>query len=134
MISRSSCSRCRRATDKPFKYPAIFSRAAVTVITKTDLLPYVRFDIERATDQILSLNPDARILTTSTYTGRGMGACVPVPRRAARREVTRSDRGARAVMKLPFESPEPVLALGGSPSGRSVHGGRAGGVPLATGG
>jgi hydrogenase nickel incorporation protein HypB len=58
--------------DKPFKYPAIFSRAAVSVITKMDLLPHVGFDLERARNQIKSLNPDARILTVSTTTGRGM--------------------------------------------------------------
>jgi len=58
--------------DKPFKYPAIFSRAAVTVITKVDLLPHVRFDMERATGQIRSLNPEARVFTTSTYSGRGI--------------------------------------------------------------
>jgi hydrogenase nickel incorporation protein HypB len=58
--------------DKPFKYPAIFARASVTVITKLDLLPHVRFDVERATDQILSLNPDARIVATSAYTGQGV--------------------------------------------------------------
>lgn len=58
--------------DKPFKYPAIFSRASVTVITKTDLQRHVRFDPARATERILSLNPDARIVATSTYTGQGM--------------------------------------------------------------
>lgn len=58
--------------DKPFKYPAIFSRAAITVITKVDLSPHVRFDLERATDQVLSLNPDARVFTTSAYTGEGL--------------------------------------------------------------
>ena len=31
--------------DKPFKYPAIFSRAGITVITKVDLLPHVEFDL-----------------------------------------------------------------------------------------
>ena len=58
--------------DKPFKYPAIFARSAVTVITKTDLLPYVSFDLGRARNQILSLNPAARIVETSATTGRGM--------------------------------------------------------------
>ena len=60
--------------DKPFKYPAIFSRAAVTMITKMDLLPHVSFDLERAKNQVLSLNPDARVFTTSTTTGAGMAA------------------------------------------------------------
>ena len=32
--------------DKPIKYPALFSRADVTVITKSDLLPYVPFDLD----------------------------------------------------------------------------------------
>ncbi|MCU0232320.1 MAG: hydrogenase nickel incorporation protein HypB [Acidobacteria bacterium] len=32
-------------SDKPFKYPAIFARAEVTVVTKIDLLPHVRFDL-----------------------------------------------------------------------------------------
>ena len=59
-------------SDKPFKYPAIFSRAEVTVITKSDLMRHVRFDIERAKDQILRLNPSARIFETSAYTGQGL--------------------------------------------------------------
>ncbi len=41
--------------DKPFKYPAIFSKAAVTVVTKTDLLPYVPFDLAAAREQVRTL-------------------------------------------------------------------------------
>ena len=67
--------------DKPFKYPAIFSRAAVTVITKTDLLPHVPFDLERATEQILSLNPDAEVFEVSAHTGAGMEAWCEFVRR-----------------------------------------------------
>jgi hydrogenase nickel incorporation protein HypB len=58
--------------DKPFKYPAIFARAEVTVITKNDLLPHVPFRLERAARQVKRLNPDARILTTSTENGTGI--------------------------------------------------------------
>ena len=39
---------CAEGDDKPLKYPAIFFKAELLVITKTDLLPYVRFDIEAA--------------------------------------------------------------------------------------
>ena len=60
--------------DKPFKYPAIFSKAAVTVVTKTDLLPYVPFDLAAAREQVRSLNPEGRLLEVSTTTGAGMDA------------------------------------------------------------
>ena len=43
--------------DKPFKYPAIFARAEVTVITKADLLPHVSFDLEAVREQVATLNP-----------------------------------------------------------------------------
>ncbi|MCK6448279.1 MAG: hydrogenase nickel incorporation protein HypB [Planctomycetes bacterium] len=60
--------------DKPFKYPGIFSKAAVAVITKCDLLPHVRFDVERAESEIRTLRPDVRIVRTSTADGRGLDA------------------------------------------------------------
>ncbi len=58
--------------DKPFKYPGIFSKAAVAVITKSDLLPFVRFDVESARAEIRTLRPDAQILLTSVIDGTGM--------------------------------------------------------------
>ena len=58
--------------DKPVKYPAIFARAEVAVITKSDLLPYVPFDLESVRDQISSLNPGGTILVTSPLKGEGM--------------------------------------------------------------
>jgi len=60
--------------DKPVKYPAIFSRAAVTVITKADLLPYVPFDLDAVTDRIRALNPDGTILVVSSVSGEGIDA------------------------------------------------------------
>jgi hydrogenase nickel incorporation protein HypB len=58
--------------DKPFKYPAIFARAAITVITKTDLLPHVDFDLSAVREQVAALNPEGRFLVTSARTGEGM--------------------------------------------------------------
>ena len=58
--------------DKPFKYPAIFSRARVTVITKVDLLPHVEFDIAAVKEQVSVLNPAGRLLATSARSGEGM--------------------------------------------------------------
>ncbi len=58
--------------DKPFKYPAIFARAAVTVISKIDLLPYLPFDLEAVRDQLASLNPAGTIVETSSTSGEGL--------------------------------------------------------------
>lgn len=60
--------------DKPFKYPGIFSRAEVAVISKLDLLPHVSFDLEVVRAQIETLRPDARILPLSALSGDGMAA------------------------------------------------------------
>lgn len=58
--------------DKPFKYPGIFSKAAVAVITKTDLLPFVRFDVASARQEIQTLRPDVRVVETSVVNGKGL--------------------------------------------------------------
>jgi len=58
--------------DKPFKYPAIFSKARVTVLTKLDLLPHVDFDVAAVKSQVSTLNPEARFLELSARTGEGM--------------------------------------------------------------
>ncbi len=60
--------------DKPAKYPAIFSRATVCLITKSDLLPHVDFDVEVAKKHITALNPNCRILELSAKSGEGMDA------------------------------------------------------------
>jgi len=60
--------------DKPFKYPGIFSRAEVSVITKADLLPHVSFDVEAVREQIASLNPAGTLLVTSSRDGEGLDA------------------------------------------------------------
>jgi len=60
--------------DKPFKYPAIFARAEVCVITKSDLLPHVEFDLEAVRGQVSSLSPGGTLLVTSARTGEGIDA------------------------------------------------------------
>ena len=60
--------------DKPFKYPAIFARAAVTIVTKADLLPHVEFDLDAVREQVAALNPTGRFLVTSARAGTGMWA------------------------------------------------------------
>jgi hydrogenase nickel incorporation protein HypB len=58
--------------DKPFKYPALFARAEVTVITKIDLLPHVSFRLDEAREQLATLRPSGRILEVCAATGAGI--------------------------------------------------------------
>ena len=58
--------------EKPGKYPLVFQEAGAVVITKTDLLPYVRFDVEAAKRDIRLINQDTPVFTVSSYTGEGL--------------------------------------------------------------
>ena len=58
--------------DKPLKYPKMFRESRYAVINKVDLLPYVPFDIERAIDNALQVNPELEFFHTSALTGRGL--------------------------------------------------------------
>ena len=58
--------------DKPLKYPHIFAAAQLLLLSKIDLLPYLRFDIERATANALRINPQLQVLGVSAYSGAGM--------------------------------------------------------------
>jgi hydrogenase nickel incorporation protein HypB len=68
--------------DKPFKYPAIFAKAAVTVVTKVDLLPYVPFDLPAVREQVATLAPDGRLVEVSATSGAGMDAWLELLRNA----------------------------------------------------
>jgi hydrogenase nickel incorporation protein HypB len=58
--------------DKPLKYPKMFRESKVAVLNKIDLLPYVPFDVERAIENALSVNPELQFFQTSALTGRGL--------------------------------------------------------------
>ena len=60
--------------DKPLKYPKMFQNARHVVMTKTDLLPYVPFDMDRAVANAIAVNPELRIFHVSAMTGRGLAA------------------------------------------------------------
>lgn len=60
--------------DKPLKYPKMFRQARYAVLNKTDLLPYVPFDVERAKAHALEVNPELRFFLTSALTGEGLDA------------------------------------------------------------
>ena len=58
--------------DKPLKYPAMFTRARHVVMTKTDLLPYVPFDIHAAIANAQSVNPELSFLEVSALRSSGL--------------------------------------------------------------
>ena len=58
--------------DKPLKYPDMFRAADVMLINKVDLLPYVRFDIDKCEEYARRVNPKIRIIRTSATTGTGL--------------------------------------------------------------
>ncbi len=60
--------------DKPYKYPGIFIQADVVVINKTDLLPYLDFDLPAFRTLVRGINLDALIFEVSCQTGEGIEA------------------------------------------------------------
>ena len=60
--------------EKPLKYPLIFKTSDILVITKTDLLPYVRFSVESVKRAARVANPAIEIFELSAATGEGMPA------------------------------------------------------------
>jgi hydrogenase nickel incorporation protein HypB len=60
--------------DKPLKYPDMFAAAQLMVLSKTDLLPYVDFDVERCMAYARRINPSIEVLLLSSRSGVGMDA------------------------------------------------------------
>ncbi|WP_432822622.1 hydrogenase nickel incorporation protein HypB [Trichloromonas sp.] len=58
--------------DKPLKYPQMFQAADLMLINKIDLLPYLRFDLEKCKQFARQVNPGIRILELSCHSGAGM--------------------------------------------------------------
>ncbi len=58
--------------EKPLKYPLAFRTSGFLVITKTDLLPYVRFDVEKVRRAARAANPAVEIFEVSAVSGAGL--------------------------------------------------------------
>lgn len=58
--------------DKPLKYPKMFMNASVLVINKTDLLPYLKCNIDDIISNALKINPSLKIFKTSCITNEGI--------------------------------------------------------------
>lgn len=60
--------------EKPLKYPLVFKTSDMLVLTKTDLLPHVRFDPERVKTAARAIHPGVEIFEVSAVTGAGIPA------------------------------------------------------------
>lgn len=58
--------------DKPLKYPNMFHSADLCIINKTDLLPYVDFNVQKAREYALQVNHHLEFIECSVKTGEGM--------------------------------------------------------------
>jgi hydrogenase nickel incorporation protein HypB len=58
--------------DKPLKYPEMFHTSTLCIINKTDLLPYVPFNIEKAKEYAKRINHKLDIIELSCITGEGL--------------------------------------------------------------
>jgi hydrogenase nickel incorporation protein HypB len=58
--------------EKPLKYPHMFATADVVLLTKTDLLPYVTFDVDRCATHLRAVNPHAELLRMAVTHGEGL--------------------------------------------------------------
>lgn len=62
--------------DKVEKYPLLFRKVRVLVITKMDLLRHTDFDLETATRAFRKLNRKALLLTVDSLSGRGFSGWI----------------------------------------------------------
>ncbi|WP_370280865.1 hydrogenase nickel incorporation protein HypB [Pontibacterium sp.] len=58
--------------DKPLKYPDMFHAADLMILNKTDLLPYLDFDVERCIEYARQVNPEIQVMQLSARSGEGM--------------------------------------------------------------
>lgn len=58
--------------DKPVKYPDMFRTSDLCIINKTDLLPYVDFDMGKVKDYAMRVNHHLEIIELSATKGEGL--------------------------------------------------------------
>ena len=58
--------------EKPLKYPALFKKAGLAVITKAELADICRFDMQRAIENIKTVSPNTKVIALSVFEKTGM--------------------------------------------------------------
>ena len=77
--------------DKPLKYPDMFAAADLMLLAKTDLLPYVDFDPDRALEYARRVNPAIAEIRLSARSGEGMAVWLDWIRAGTREAATAKD-------------------------------------------
>jgi hydrogenase nickel incorporation protein HypB len=62
--------------DKPYKYPNIYRGLDVLIINKTDLMPYVEYNMDYFRKGVELLNPGLKTFPVSCRTGEGFDAWI----------------------------------------------------------
>jgi len=60
--------------DKPIKYPLVFSKCDLVVISKIDAMKFFTFDMQKCVENIRMRNPHSTIVPLSNRTGEGVDA------------------------------------------------------------
>ena len=60
--------------DKPLKYPVMFQKADLVLLTKVDLIPHLDFDVAAVEDALARVMPETKMLKVSAKTGEGVDA------------------------------------------------------------
>jgi hydrogenase nickel incorporation protein HypB len=60
--------------DKPLKYPVMFLAADLVLLTKTDLLPHLDYDLGAVEDALAHVMPSPTMIRVSARTGEGIDA------------------------------------------------------------
>ena len=58
--------------DKPLKYPDMFKASSLMILNKSDLLPYVPFDVDTCIEYARRINPGIEVVQLSALTGEGL--------------------------------------------------------------
>ena len=61
-------------TDKPLKYPLMFSVCDLVIVDKIDVMPYFDFDLEKCREYVHMRNPRAELIPICAKTGEGVDA------------------------------------------------------------
>ncbi len=91
--------------DKPLKYPDMFRAAAVMLLNKVDLLPYVDFAVERCIEYARRVNPSIEVMQVSATKGDGMELWIDWIRLQAVIARHARERQATAIQSHPAEQP-----------------------------
>ena len=70
--------------DKPLKYPLLFQEAQAVILTKTDLLPYVPFDLPACRKYIEQIHAGVPVFEVSALKGDGLAPLATWIRERAR--------------------------------------------------